>query len=168
MRPFIKFTSRNIQKSNEYYLSFNIGDDCFAANFPKVAGFSKDFEFSHNPGWVPCLIGKAKINDEIIPVIDLKAKLGIETDASVNTGKLVIIETEVLDNVIKIGIFYNLIGDAFEISSKKMMPVPNIGNQYKDGYVKGIHIQDDKCIMVLDFDKLFDIDDLIDIKLYTK
>lgn len=169
MRPFIQFSSRNIQKSNEYYLAFNFDDDCFAANFPRIAGFSKEYSFESYSGNVSFLVGFAHINDELIPVIDVKRKIGMSTSTSLNTGKLVIVETELYDNKLKFAIMYNNLGDAFEIPEKKMMPVPNIGSQYEQGYVKGVHVHENTTIMILDFDTLFNIDDLIDIKInYSK
>ena len=164
MRPFIQFSSRNIQKSNEYYLAFNFDDDCFAANFPRIAGFSKEYAFEPYIGNVSFLVGFANINDEVIPVIDLKRKIGMSKSTCQNTGKLVIVEMELFENKLKFAIMYNNLGDAFEIPEKKMMPVPNIGSQFEQGFVKGVHVHENTTIMILDFENLFNIDDLIDIK----
>lgn len=169
MRPFIQFSSRNIQKSNEYYLAFKIEEDNFAANFPKIAGFSKEYTFEPYNGEVSFISGIAKINDEFVPVIDLKSKIGMSKSDNPDSGRLIIVETELFDNKLKFAISYNQLGDAFEIPEKKMMPVPNIGSQYESGYVKGIHVHENTCILILDFENLFSIDDLIDVKVvYNK
>lgn len=164
MRPFIQFSSRNIQKSNEYYLAFQIGEDFFAANFPKIAGFSKEYEFSPYKGNVPFISGLAKINNENIPVIDLKNKIGMNESSCINNGKIIVIETEVHFNTLKFGFLYDTLGDAFELSPKKILPVPNIGKQYTSGSIKGAYILENQCIMLIDLEKVFSIDDLIDIK----
>lgn len=164
MRPYIKFTSRNIQKSDEFYLAFLIGEDWFAANFPKIVGFSRDFQFVRQAGKEPYIIGFVNVNDENIPVIDLKKKIGITSGTLMNTEKLIIFEIEICSTALKFAIFYDTIGDAFEISTKKILPPPNLGKHFESGNVKGVHLYDDKCIMILNFDKSFTIDDLIDIK----
>ena len=164
MRPFIQFSSRNIQKSNEYYLAFNIEDDCFAANFPKIAGFSKEFTFEAYNGKVNFIEGLATINNESIPVINLKKKLGLNSEAPKSINKLVIAETEVFGTILKFAVFYDVLGDAFEIPEKKMLPIPNIGKQFESGSVKGVHIHENNTIYILNLDRIFDIDDLIDIK----
>ncbi len=164
MRPYIKFTSRNIKKSGDFYLAIHLGGEWFAANFPKIAGFSKDFQFERYTGNVPYILGFANVNSEIIPVIDLKNKIGMNKTSFKNSGKIIIFETEVYFNTLKFAIFYDTIGDAFEISAKHILPTPNIGNHFVSGNVKGMYIFEEKCIMLLNLDKAITIDDLIDIK----
>ena len=163
MRPFIQFSSRNIQKSSEYYLAFQVEDDIFAANFPKIAGFSKEFKFLPSDGKVSFIAGTAFVNEEPIVVIDLKRKIGMIQDVNLNSGKLIIVETELFETKFKFAIAYNTLGDAFEIPVNKMLPVPNIGKHFEEGFVKGMHIHADKCILILNFETLFNIDDFIDI-----
>ena len=164
MRPFIQFSSRNIQKSNEYYLAFNIEDDCFAANFPKIAGFSKEFTFQKYNGNVSFIEGLATINNEEIPVINLKRKLGIVCQSPLNVNKLVIAETEVFGTMLKFAVYYDVLGDAFEIPERKMLPVPINGKQFESSGVKGVHMYENSTIYILNLDTIFNIDDLIDIK----
>jgi chemotaxis signal transduction protein len=164
MRPFIQFSSRFIQKSNEFYLAFHIDEDWFAANFPRIAGFSKDYEFEHLQNKDSFVIGLAFLNNECLPVIDIKKKIGMNYDSTRNTGRIIIIETEVFGSILKFAVFYDAIGDAFEIPSKSILPVPNIGKYFTSGDIKGLRIYEDQCILVLDFMNIFSMDDLIDIK----
>ncbi len=163
MRPFIQFSSRNIQKSNEYYLSFHVKEDCFAANFPKVAGFSKDFLFEKYKGKIPFISGLAHINNENIPIIDLKLKMGMTMQSIKNTGRIVIVETEIYSNILKFGMFYNILGDAFEIPENKILFTQNIDKFIESGCVKGFHKHENSAIMILDFERILSADDLIDI-----
>jgi purine-binding chemotaxis protein CheW len=164
MRPFIQFSSRNIQKSAEYYLAFSVDDDKFAANFPKIAGFSKEFELLTIENSADFIAGVAKVNSEFIPIVDLKRKIGMNKPIVHNSGKLIIVETVLFDIHLKFAISYDQLGDAFEIPEKKMMPVPNIGIHFESGYVKGVHVHENECILILDVENLFTIDDLIDLK----
>jgi purine-binding chemotaxis protein CheW len=164
MRPFIQFSSRNIQKSAEYYLAFSIDDDIFAANFPKIAGFSKEFTLLPSNGKVGFISAVALVNDEYIPIVDLKRKIGMNKPSAHNSGKLIIVETILFDIQLKFAISYDQLGDAFEIPEKKMMPVPNIGKHFEEGFVKGVHVHEKECILILDVENLFSIDDLIDLK----
>jgi chemotaxis signal transduction protein len=165
MRPFIQFSSRFIQKCNEFYLAFHIDEDWFAANFPRIAGFSKDYKFEPVNNSNSFVIGNAIVNNECLPVIDLKKKIGMNNDLVRNTERLIVIETEVLGNKLKFAIFYDTIGDAFEVSSKRILPTPNIGKYFTSGNIKGIHIHEEQCVMLLDFKNVFSLDDLIDIKI---
>jgi len=164
MRPFIQFSSRFIQKCNEFYLAFHIDEDWFAANFPSIAGFSKDYKFKKIQMENSYIIGVACVNKEYMPVIDLKKKLGMNCEPMQDTGRLIVIETEIYGTLLKFAIFYESIGDAFEIPEKRIVPLPNIGKQFTSGDIKGIHIYEDQCIYLIDFNSIFTLDDLIDIK----
>ncbi len=165
MRPFIQFSSRFIQKCDEFYLAFHIDEDWFAANFPRIAGFSKDYKFEQCHNTKSFVIGNVYVNNEILPVIDLKKKIGMNSDFIRDTGKIIVIETKIYENVLKFAIFYETIGDAFEIPSKNILPTPNIGKYFTSGDIKGLYIHESQCIMLLDFQNIFSLDDLIDIKI---
>lgn len=164
MRPYIQFSSRNIQKCNDYYLAFHIENDWFAANFPKIAGFSKDFHFEPYKGKVPFISGIALINNEYIPVIDLKMKLGMKNCLTQFTGRIVIIETEIYCNKLKFGIVYESLGDAIEISSKTILSKSHNENQILPYSIKNFYNHEDLSIMIIDIENIISVDDLIDIK----
>ena len=164
MRPYIQFSSRNIQKCNEYYLAFQIENDWFAANFHRIEGFSKDFQFEPYKGKVPFIAGIALINNEYIPVIDLKMKLGMNNSLTQFTGRVVIIETEILGNKLKFGIVYESLGDAVEITSKAILSKSRNENQLLNDSIKNIYKHEDQSLIILDLENIISVDDLIDLK----
>ena len=164
MRPFIQFRSRYIEKCHEFYLAFHINDDWFAANFPSISGFSKDYKFKEVQENNSFITGIACVNNEYLPVINLKKKIGMNCKVAKDLGRLIVIETEICGILLKFAIFYESIGDAFEIPKKRVLPVPNIGKYFTSGYVKGLHVYENQCIYLLDFNTIFSLDDLIDIK----
>ncbi|HOT15129.1 MAG TPA: chemotaxis protein CheW [Bacteroidales bacterium] len=170
MRPFIQFSSRFIQKSNEYYLAFKIKDESFAANFPKIVGFSKSFTCFETASAHTLITHFAKIGERYLPILNLSKKLGFEasTELAVTPSRIVIFETELYDNKIEFAIAYDELGEAFEIGQDKIETVQNDGSAYENIYVKGVHVHNKECMLIINIDKLIDIDDLIDIKVLEK
>ncbi len=163
MKPYIQFSSRFIKKSNDYYLSFSIDDNKFAANFPIIIGFSREYQYLPVNMPSSIVLGIALVNNEFVPIIDLKRKLGFNnsnTKQSNSFKKIIIIETTIYETNIKFGIPYDNLGDAFEIEEKKLSQFT-----YESSYIKGVHVHNNDCILVINFDKLINIDDLIDIKI---
>jgi chemotaxis signal transduction protein len=170
MRPFIQFSSRFIQKSNEYYLAFKIKDEHFAANFPKIVGFSKSFSCFETANVHPVITHFAKIGERFLPIFDLNKKMGFGniTEDKAMPQRIVIFETELFDNKIEFAIAYDELGEAFEIGQDKIETVQNDGSAYENVYVKGVHVHNKECMLIINIDKLIDIDDLIDIKVLEK
>ncbi len=168
MRPFIQFSSRNIQKSADYYLSFHIKKSIFAVNFPEIVGFAREYTFINLNRFSNIIPGIAVIHSEYIPVVDLQKKLGYKESAYTGSEKLMLLETNIFDTHVKFAIPYEQLGDAFEITEQKMTPAPTIGLIFESGYIKGMHIHGKECIFVLDLKKIISIDDLIDLKIAPK
>jgi len=170
MRPFIQFSSRFIQKSNEYYLAFKIKDEFYAANFPKIVGFSKSFTCFKTATTHPTITHFAKIGERYLPIMNLCKKLGLEKNEEepIIPNRIVIFETELFDNKVEFAIAYDELGEAFEIGSDKIKTVQNDGSAYENIYVKGVHVHNKECMLIIHIDKLIDIDDLIDIKILEK
>ena len=59
--------------------------------------------------------------------------------------------------------FYNILGDAFEISENKITLTQNIDKYLQSGCIKGVHNHENNTIMILDFERILSVDDLIDI-----
>ncbi|HEY9124800.1 MAG TPA: chemotaxis protein CheW [Bacteroidales bacterium] len=169
MRPFIQFSSRFIQKSNEYYLAFKIKDESFVANFPKIVGFSKSFTCFETATAHSLITHFAKIGERYLPIINLAKKIGFKNSEAAGTpSRIVIFETELYDNKVEFAIAYDELGEAFEIGADKIETFQNDGPAYENIYVKGVYVHNKECMLIINIDKLIDIDDLIDIKVLEK
>lgn len=168
MRPFIQFSSRNIQKSQNYYLSFQFKDLFFAVNFPEIIGFSRTYSFKPLHNFSNFILGIVEVHSELIPLINLSKKFGFNEGTYTEGERLMILEVNVFDNHVKFAIPYQQLGNALELSNKKMSPPPALGLLFEAGYVKGIYTQGNESIFVLDVKKLISIDDLIDLKIAPK
>lgn len=163
MKSFIQFTSKNLNKSNFYYLSFHLNESLFAANFPKIYGFAIEYNYYPiNNKWSD-ICGVAEVNQQLIPVLNLTKKLGY-TESFNNNSKLMILEQKAFDTTFKFAIPYKKIGEAFEIKEEKIVFQTNEAQIFKSGYIKGIHHHNEEYIFIIDFEKLLSLDDLIDIK----
>lgn len=165
MRTFIQFTSRNMAKSSNYYLAFELKGNLFAANFPRIYGFTREYTYLSLTNFSENVPGIALVHTEYIPVFDLSKKIGYSEKTYTGTEKLMILEAEVYDTKLRFAIPYDQLGDAFELSAKKMMPAPSVGSIFEKGYIKGMYMHQEDVIYIINFEKLIDIDDLIDIKI---
>jgi chemotaxis signal transduction protein len=165
MRTFIQFTSRNIAKSANYYLSFEIKGNMFAANFPGIYGFTREYTYLPLSGLAKHIPGVALVHTNYIPIFDMSIKIGYPDAMYSGTEKLMILETKVYDTKVRFAIPYDQLGDAFELSAKKLLPSPNIGSIFEKGYFMGMYMHENNVIYIINIEKLIDIDDLIDLKI---
>ncbi|MGC8804268.1 MAG: chemotaxis protein CheW [Bacteroidales bacterium] len=165
MRTFIQFTSRNIAKSSNYYLAFEHKGNMFAANFPRIYGFTREYTYLPLPDFSANVPGVALVHTDYVPVFDLSTKLGHFETTYTGVEKLMILEADICGAKVRFAVPYDQLGDAFELSGKKMIPAPSIGAIFEKGYIQDMYMSENEVIYIINFEKLIDIDDLIDLKI---
>jgi purine-binding chemotaxis protein CheW len=54
--------------------------------------------------------------------------------------------------------------EVLELKSEEIAPAPTIGAKYNSGFIEGMWRLDEKFIMILDIDKVFSTEEVIDFK----
>lgn len=96
--------------------------------------------------------GIMNLRGQIIPVIDVKEKLGLDS-VSTNSSKQRILVAEVNNSLA--GLLVDEVDQVMRIQTKDIEPAPQ-GALESHNYVKGIAKSDKKLIVLLDVEKLLD------------
>jgi purine-binding chemotaxis protein CheW len=97
--------------------------------------------------------GIINLRGHIIPVIDVKEKIGLDSDININSSKQRILVAEVNNSLT--GLLVDEVDQVMRIQTKDIEPAPQ-GALESHNYVKGIAKSDDKLIVLLDVAKLLD------------
>lgn len=97
--------------------------------------------------------GIINLRGHIIPVIDVKEKLGLDSDTSINSSKQRILVAEVNNSLT--GLLVDEVDQVMRIQTKDIEPAPQSVLE-SSNYVKGIVKSDEKLIVLLDVAKLLD------------
>ena len=97
--------------------------------------------------------GIINLRGHIIPVIDVKEKLVLESNANIHTSKQRILVAEVNNSLT--GLLVDEVDQVMMIQTKDIEPAPQ-GALESHNYVKGIAKSDKKLIVLLDVAKLLD------------
>ncbi|TBR10130.1 MAG: chemotaxis protein CheW [Candidatus Nitrosotenuis sp.] len=97
--------------------------------------------------------GIINLRGSIIPVIDVKEKLGLVSDASINSSKQRILVAEVNNSLT--GLLVDEVDQVMRIQTKDIESAPQ-GALESSNYVKGIIKSDEKLTVLLDVAKLLE------------
>ncbi|MBM2852277.1 MAG: hypothetical protein HW420_824, partial [Candidatus Nitrosotenuis sp.] len=97
--------------------------------------------------------GIMNLRGSIIPVIDVKEKLGLDSGVNTNSSKQRILVAEVNNSLT--GLLVDEVDQVMRIQTKDIEPVPQ-GSLESRNYVKGIAKSDKKLIVLLDVTKLLE------------
>lgn len=146
------------------YLSFRLDDEVFAANVHKVLNILEMTNITKVPKSPGYMRGVINLRGSVLPVIDLRVKFGMEpTEATIDTC-IVVLNIELEDETITLGVLVDAVKEVLEIEEKDIEPAPNIGTKYKAEFIKGMWKKDDGFIMLLNIDTVFTSDELVMVK----
>lgn len=149
------------------YLSFRIGTEIFAANVKNVLNILEMTKITKVPKAPDYMKGVINLRGNVLPVIDSRIKFGVEeTEFTTNTC-IIVLELHTGNDPIVIGTIVDSVKEVLEIEDEEILPPPSIGNNYKTEYLRGMAKSDDGFIMILDAEKVFATDEIVNLQTLT-
>jgi purine-binding chemotaxis protein CheW len=146
------------------YLSFKLGDEVFAANVSKVLNILEMTKITKVPKAPDYMKGVINLRGTVLPLVDTRIKFGLTaTEFTANTCILVL-DIQIGDESLQVGGLVDAVQEVLEIEEYQILPAPNIGSKYHSEFISGMYkINEDQFIMLLDMDKVFSVDELIQV-----
>lgn len=152
--------SRTDITSTDQFVTFIIGNEVFGVEVLKVQEIIGMTHITHVPNTLPYMKGVINLRGSVVPVIDMRKKIGLEEIEY--TAFTVIIITEVRGRLI--GMIVDSVQDVVAIPVEKIQDAIHFTSQVATDYIKGIGQVDNNLVIILDVDKLLTTDELARIK----
>ena len=149
------------------YLSFKIGTEIFAANVKNVLNILEMTKITKVPKAPNYMKGVINLRGNVLPVIDSRIKFSVEeTEFTTNTC-IIVLELHTGSDPIMIGAIVDSVKEVLEIDENEILDPPSIGNNFKTDYLKGMAKSEDGFIMILDAEKVFATDEIVNLQSLT-
>jgi purine-binding chemotaxis protein CheW len=146
------------------YLTCTLGDEVFALEIDKVRevlDFPTVTKIPRTPEFVR---GVINLRGAVVPVIDLRVQFGMSpTERTVNTC-VIILEVIVDGDTVVVGALADSVREVVELSREEMEPAPRIGSRLRTEFIKAIGKSGGTMLIVLDMNKVFSSEDLLDLE----
>jgi purine-binding chemotaxis protein CheW len=140
------------------YLTFRLATEEYGVQILKVREIIAVLGITPLPSMHPSMKGVINLRGKIIPVVDLRLKLGLE--ASEFTERTCIIVTEVDagqdGESVQIGCIVDTVSEVLDIGNGDIEPPPTFGGKVTTDYLRGLGKIDEKDMVValLDIDRV--------------
>lgn len=136
-------------------LTFTLDHEIFAIDIAKIKEVLEVTHITKVPQTPDVMKGVINLRGNVVPVIDMRLKFGLEeTEATVNTC-IIIMEIMFGGETTQVGALVDSVNEVLEISPQEIEPPPKIGTQLKTEYILGMGKQDEQFIIILDINKIF-------------
>lgn len=143
----------NAQSSSDtrrQFITFRSGDQEFGADIMtirEIRGWTPTTPLPHAPNYV---CGVINLRGVVLPVIDLKARLG--HGATEVSQKQVIIVVQCGSRTI--GLLVDAVSDIITVTAADIQATPELARDVHDQFVNGIAVLDERMVTILSMDQL--------------
>lgn len=144
------------------YLIFEIENDLFAAEVEKVVRIAEIPAITSIPKSPPFLKGVINQRGTVIPMIDTKYKFAVDSsDAKEDYQVIIIFRISYNDEEVEVAAPVTAVKDVISAEDISVNEAPEMGLNYKPEYIKGMIVNKDKYVILLDIDKVLTSEEII-------
>ncbi len=152
-------SSKEIIQSTQY-LTFTLGEEDFALDISTVREVLNYTTITRVPRMPQFLSGVINLRGNVVPVIDLRLKLGMSAIRKTADTCIVIVEIEVDGEMTQMGALADSVKEVIDLDPNQISPPPKLGTKLKSEFIKGMGKQDERFLIILDIDKILSDDEL--------
>jgi purine-binding chemotaxis protein CheW len=142
------------------YLTYKLGDEIFALDISKVREVLDYTPITRVPRTPEFMRGVINLRGSVVPVVDLRLKLGMTgTEKTVNTC-IIITEVTVDNETTVLGALADSVQEVVDLEPGQIEPAPKIGTKLRTEFIKGMGKQNENFIIILDIDQVFSAEEL--------
>ena len=142
------------------YLTFCLGEEEFALEITKVREVMDYTAITKVPRMPEFLSGVINLRGNVVPVIDLRLKLGMSATKKTADTCIVIMEIEVDGELIDMGALADSVQEVIDLNPAQIEPPPRLGTKLNTEFIQGMGKRDDKFLIILNIDKVLAGDEL--------
>jgi len=131
-------------------VSFKIGNEEFGVDIMNVQEINRMTQITKVPNSPEFVEGVINLRGRIIPVIDLRARIGVEKKEADKNTRIVVVEIQ--EKII--GFIVDAVKEVLRIPSDITEAPPELVNGIDSEFIKAVGKLDDRLLILLDLEKI--------------
>ena len=145
-------------------LTFFLGDELYGIGIENVQEIIAMMKITVVPKTPPHIKGVMNLRGNIIPIVDMRTKFGMEYKEPDMYTAIVIVSI----GGTSIGFIVDTVEEVMQISDDALMEAPNFGTQIDTSFISKMAQRNEDVIMLLDLDKVFGGNELSSLESMSK
>lgn len=136
-------------------LIFRMEGECFAMTVDAVHEILDPQEPTPVPNADPFAPGLINVRGVVVPVIDVRRRLGMGAPPEKETARMIVVEHSIDATMTKIAFLADMVEKVVEVDLTQLERVPDLGTLWPQIYLRGALRREGDLVVVLDTDTLF-------------
>ena len=148
------------EKLSNQFLTFSLAEDTFAVDVLMAREILDYSEVTRVPQTPDYMLGVINLRSNVVPVIDMRLKFGMEDVEKTRDSCIIVMEVDVDGNPVVVGALADSVSEVLDLMPSQIEPPPRIGTRLNTEFIKGMGNLGEKFIIILDINKVFSTDEL--------
>ena len=144
-------------------LTFSLQGEVFALEADMVREILDLVPVTEVPNSRPFVHGLINVRGKVVPLADLRLRLGIEARPPTIDTRIIVLETQVDGETTTVGILADKVFEVTQIAAAVMEDAPSIGLKMRKDFIGGIGKRDRQFIIILDIERIFSSADKVSV-----
>jgi purine-binding chemotaxis protein CheW len=143
------------------YLTFHVADEEYGIDVLRVTEivpFGTNTKVAKTPPWIR---GVIVLRGQVVPVVDLAAKLGLSPTVPTPATCIIVVEAEICAQRVVMGVTTDSVSRVIDLFHGDIVPPPVFGTRIRVEYLLGLGKTDKNLALLLDIDKVLSADEIL-------
>lgn len=133
-------------------VTFTVNNEEFGIDILSVQEINRMTDITKVPNAPEYVEGAINLRGNTIPIIDLRKRLGFDATSTGDAARIVVVELKKL----VLGFIVDSVSSVMRVPIDTIEPPPSVVSNMESHYMKGVGKLDDRLIILLDLEKMFD------------
>jgi len=156
------------KKDRKKFLTFSIGSEFYGTSIEQVMEIIRFDQLTTVHDTQEYIKGVINLRGKIIPVMDLRLKLGLSFMEYNDKTVLIILDVSGEKGNFLMALAVDAVHEVITPSEESFEKTPSLGLKMKRDYLKGIIKSMDRMVMILDINRIITADEIINLKESTE
>lgn len=130
------------------YLRFFLEKETFAIDILRITSIIRLTNITRVPNAHHYIKGVINLRGNIVPVIDLRLKIGLEETAYNNKTRIIIVEDEINKVVIRLGLIVDSVDGVYDVKAEQIESPPDFKKNNESDFVQAV-VRDNESVFII-------------------
>lgn len=148
----------------DQFLTFIMADEEYGVDIlsvQEIRGWEPATAIPNAPEYMK---GVINLRGTIVPIIDLRQRFHLPEQEYSRITVVIVLKIPTKRGERVTGIVVDAVSDVYSLSGDEMKAPPDVGGHENTSYIKGLISVNEKMVILLDLEKLLDLDELPDVQ----
>jgi len=143
------------------YLTFVLGGNGYGIPVLKVREIIRLLEITPIPRMPEYVRGVINLRGRIVPVIDLRMKLGLANPVTTNRSCIIVAHVTIAGATKLMGLIVDALDEVYQINAEDIEPAPDFGKGTSNGHIQNMAKAKGQVKALLDLDRIVQDDQVV-------